>query len=552
MGNDDWRRRDGNRGKTEGPAVRPWLLVTLAVLIALAFVAFVVAPRVHFIRGLSLREANVVAREQRVHAAAHVALAPLPVADPIVQRPGTDAYGYPRSYVDQSALRSLLGRGKFAELSAYLEKFQAQAAADFHDEYFINDSSDAFDSAEREIEPSLDAWVKATPNSFAPYLARGAHRYASGFALRGFNDVRATPTDNITAMNAAFALSFSDLEHALQIEPKLMPALRGEMRIAFAGAEHKAEFAAFAARAFSTCPGCFQVRITEQVALEPRWGGSYAAMAAAAARADSALNPRFKLLPGYALDDQALAQRSAGDGKAGLASAKKADALGQNADFALELARALEDQDDDLGAMQAVNRALDLRPSRVELLLLRAHLFTREANKNWEAAYRDLMAGLRLAPSDRQARASLPYVAQALIALGWEAHQHGDENKAIRLLDQASEIAPSHELEQRREAVLISGFHGKPEEIVALSAAAEAAPHDFYAHERLDYALSQTREWDRIAAMWSAYIAQNPLDGKAYYERGGTYSNSGQAEAATADAARACELGVSAACAISR
>jgi tetratricopeptide (TPR) repeat protein len=158
------------------------------------------------------------------------------------------------------------------------------------------------------------------------------------------------------------------------------------------------------------------------------------------------------------------------------------------------------------------------------------------------------MAGLRLAPSDQQARASLPYVANGLTALGWEAHQRGEEDKAIRLLDEAAEIAPSHDVESRRVLVLTSGFHGKPEEIAALESAATAAPHDFYAHERLDYALSKGREWNRIAAMWSAYIAQNPEDGRAYYERGGTYSNQGQAELAHADAVRACELGISAGC----
>lgn len=132
-------------------------------------------------RFVATRLASVVAREQRTEAAALVSLAPLPVTVPIVERPGRDSFGYPLSYVDTSALRSLLGRTKYRELSTYIEQFQAKAAADFHEEYSIDDGADAFESAERQIEPSLDAWVKATPNSFAPYLARGAHRFALGF-----------------------------------------------------------------------------------------------------------------------------------------------------------------------------------------------------------------------------------------------------------------------------------------------------------------------------------------------------------------------------------
>jgi tetratricopeptide (TPR) repeat protein len=153
-----------------------------------------------------------------------------------------------------------------------------------------------------------------------------------------------------------------------------------------------------------------------------------------------------------------------------------------------------------------------------------------------------------LTPSDQQARASLPYVAQGLVFVGWEAHEHGEEDKAIRLLDESAEIAPGREVDSRRKVVLTAGFHGKPEEITALEAAANAAPHDFYAHERLDYALSLSRQWPRIVAMWTAYIAQNPDDGKAYNERGGTYYNEGQSAASIADAVRGCELGVSAAC----
>jgi hypothetical protein len=536
-------------GRSKPPLVRTWLWVVLALLLLAAFGLGVALFARGFVQRLyATHERAVADRRARVESVTRVALAPLPVEGYGSHREGVDAYGYPRSYVDQIALRSLLGRGKYQELSAYIEQFQVDAEADFHAEYFVVDSADAFDSAERQIEASLDAWVAATPLSFAPYLARGSHRFAVGFAERGFDTVSKTERENFAAMEAAFALSFVDLEHVLQLNPKVMPARRDEIRIAFAGSAHTGELTAMIARAFEICPACFQVRVTQQVALEPRWGGSYAQMAAAARSASVAVNPRFVLLAGYALSDRAASAQRDGDLKLALTDAQAADALGENADFAVQLARVLEYNDDDAGALRAVSRALELRPQRAESLLLRAHLYTRAATKDPEAAYRDLMAGLRLAPSDEQARASLPYVANGLTVLGWEAHQRGEEDKAIRLLDESAEVAPTRELESRRVAVLTAGFHGKPEEITALESAANAAPHDFYSHERLDYALSLSRDWNRIAAMWSAYIPQNPEDGRAYYERGGTYHNQGQVAAAHADAVRACELGVSAAC----
>jgi tetratricopeptide (TPR) repeat protein len=547
MGNEGFDRSKRPRDNAEAPLVRPWLLVVLGVLLLVVSGAGVTLFMHRFeIDPRTTHDQSVAARQARLQAATLVALAPLPVKDPVVHRDGADAYGYPRSYVDRSALRSLLGRGKYQELSAYIERFETDAEADFHAEYFIQDSADAFESAEHELDASLDAWVAATPDSFAPYLARGAHRFAVGFGERGFDVAKKTEHENFRAMDAAFALSFADFEHALQLEPRLMPARRDEIRIAFAGSEHRAQFATLLARAFATCGSCFVVRVTQQIALEPRWGGSYAQMATAARSANPVHNPRFSLLAGYALIDQAAQSAEDKDLNGELSLAQRADALGANADFSEELARALEDHDDDAGALRAISRAIELRPSRAELLLLRAHLYSR--TKDWEPAYRDLMAGLRLAPADEQARASLPYVARGLTFVGWQAHQRGDENNAIRLLDEAAEIAPDGDVEARRVAVLTSGFHDKPEEIAALETAANAAPHDFYAHERLDYALSQGHDWPRIAAMWTAYIAANPEDGHAYYERGGTYFNEGQNAAAHADAVRGCELGVSAAC----
>ena len=58
---------------------------------------------------------------------------------------------------------------------------------------------------------------------------------------------------------------------------------------------------------------------------------------------------------------------------------------------------------------------------------------------------------------------------------------------------------------------------GTPEELTALESAANAAPHDFYAHQRLDYALSQSAQWDRIVTMWSSFMLANPSEGRAYY-----------------------------------
>jgi len=548
----------GKRRSASSPLVRPWLWVAFAaVLLASGALLARLAIRNHFARrspqltpvDVSAHEKAALERKARVEPAAIVAFAPLPDQLPLIDRSGRDAYGYPLSYVDRAALRSLLGRGKYQELSQYMERFEADAEADFHNEYRIHDAVDAFETPERTLDASFDGWVAATPNSFAPWLARGAHRYALGFAERGEQLAAKTDAENFAGMEAAFALAFADLDHALRLNLRLMPARRNQIRIAFVGSRHRAELDAMCKLAFEVCPACFQPRATQQWALEPRWGGSYEKMARAAKAASPALNPRFRQLPGYELIDRAAVLAAGDDYKGALVLDQQAVALGDNADFLLSRARHLARLDDAAGALEAINRALELRPQRTDLLLFRARLYTRKEFRDYQAAHADMLLALRLDPADSDARALLRTVAQGLDYLAGQAQQRGDLSNALRLLDESMDLFPNNAVEQRRNALLASGFRGTPDELTALERAANAAPHDFYAHQRLDYALSQSAQWQRIVTMWSAFITENPSEGRAYYERAGTYSHMAKPEAARADATRACELGVSVACA---
>jgi|GEM_PF-751130 len=549
---------DGNKRTPGSPLARPWLWVALAaVFLAGDVVIARIAIHWYFARR-SAQVTNVDAgararagldRKLRAEPAAYVALAPLPDKLPLIERAGKDAYGYPLSYVDRAALRSLLGRGKYEVLSKYLEQFEADAEADFHNEYRIHDAVDAFETPEPALDASLDAWIAATPASFAPWVARGAHRFALGFAQRGVERADKTDADNFKGMEAAFALAFGDLEHALRLNPRLMPAYRNQIRIAFVGSQHTAELHAMCNRAFEICPACFQPRATQQNALEPRWRGSYERMARAAKAADQRLNPRFVQLPGYELIDRAAVAASEKDDKGALAFAQRAVALGDNVDFLLRLSRTLATLGDSAGSLKAISHALELRPQRADLLIFRAYVYTRADLRDYEAAYRDMLLALRLDPTSPKGSSTLRTVAQGLDFLAGQAQQRGDLSGAIRLLDESMDLFPNNATEHRRNALLTSGFHGSAEELTALERAANAAPHDFYAHQRLDYALSQSAQWERIIAMWSAFIIDNPAEGRAYYERSGTYSHVAKGEAARADATRACELGVSVACA---
>jgi tetratricopeptide (TPR) repeat protein len=329
----------------------------------------------------------------------------------------------------------------------------------------------------------------------------------------------------------------------------VVAALRGELQIAFASHDPSRDPKAIADHAFKLCPACFQVRVVYQFSLEPRWGGSYAAMAAAALAANSALNPRFKVLPGYVDRDRAQNANRANDLEQALTLIEGACARGDDAEFLLEKGAILVRRKQEALAIAAFSRALELRPQRPDLLFARADAYLRGPAPNPQAAYEDLLLGLRIEATNSKAHRALPYVVAALVHAATDAEALKDAKTALRYLDEAFDLAPSNDLEKRRARVLTMGFQGTSAELAILKRAADAAPHDFYAHQQLDYALSTFQRWDEIVAMWTAFIAQNPEDGHAFFERSGTYSHlPGMRSAAKADSVRACELGVSPAC----
>ena len=78
----------------------------------------------------------------------------------------------------------------------------------------------------------------------------------------------------------------------------------------------------------------------------------------------------------------------------------------------------------------------------------------------------------------------------------------------------------------------------------------ELEPTNFEAHRSADRILSRQRRWDEILGMWDRYIERVPTNAEAYFERGGTNFHKRDLAAAQADAAKACELGKSQACAL--
>jgi tetratricopeptide (TPR) repeat protein len=506
--------------------VHPVFLAALGLTLVVAAGVSVFALREHF---REKKKDIEKARAIRTTALVEVAPCPLPNGLPLA---GT------RPHVDMAAVRSLFWHRKFAELTDDFEKLQDAFEADPKKEHWPGDATDAFSTAEPQLAAKLDAWVAATPGSFAPYLARGDYELAVAQATRGRGWEKDTARADTHAMQAPLAKATADLRKAIALRPKLVTALRRMIVIAawYGDAAEKNRLVAAAA---SVCPECLAVRETYLLMSTPRWGGSYAAMHAFAASAPVAKNPALAVLDGFPDYDQAQLARYANDlGKASLAI-ERALSHGEDWHFLLERAEIRQARKDWTASLADLDRANELRPGIPEVLIERA--YTLDALRRTEEAGESLLEGVRITATDPVARKLFPRIVNNIQYDGWQAHKAGKRDEALRYFDLAAQLAPSsHDVISRRAWIILGSDHP---DIPALEAAVKAHPDDLRLHQQLDYALSRHHDWARIAAMWTEYIARHPDDATAYRERMGTYHNMGRMAESRADAKKACELG---------
>lgn len=530
------------------------VLLVAGVLLASAAVAAVgllaLSGYEHVQGGVAAKSAQVVSqRVDRQRPIMIVAPAPLPQALPLIERPGKDEFGYPRSYVDGPALRSLLHHGRHQELTSYFEHFQREFEADPLKEFWPIRAAETFASAEPALLPQLEAWKRSTPTSFAPHLALGAYFREVAYKRRGEKWYNDTPAADIAAMGEAAERAHRHLRQALLIAPNLVAAMRLSISAPQSGAW--AGDSKLLATGTAFCPSCFSLRAAYITGLVPRWGGSYAQMQAFADTLPTAAHPRLKLLIGYAQVDQSQVARREKRLADALTAANAACALGDHWDFFAERARvymALERYDE---ARQDLDRAIDLRPELPHLRFARSELFVRR--EAWEGAATDLLTAVRVDSTDSSTRWLLPNVVRGLSDQGLKAHQEGRRDDAVRLLGFAEQLSPFDQtVRQRREQAVRGNVTGTPEEIALLEAKVKQAPDDFAALQQLDYALAKNRTYPRVIELWTAYLKRHPDDGHAYFERSGAFFNSGRRLEAGGDIDRACELGVDQACAYAK
>ncbi|WP_233582814.1 DUF4034 domain-containing protein [Corallococcus sp. CA053C] len=482
-------------------------------------------------------EARIAAREKPVLTPAP---GPAPHGLPVVAPAGLERGEVPRGHVDGVALRALLLRRQFEELTLAVEQLQWGMESNPQDEHWMTDGIQALGNGSPDSEALLDAWVEASPRSFAPLLARGAHWVNVGYLRRGTRVVATTANEELTEMQKAFERAVPDLQRAWALQPKAVAAARPLLNVATALGDREARERIFA-RAVEQCPSCADIRAVYLYGLRPRWGGSYEEMEAFA-EAQVRAHPEMGFLRGFADWDRADDPRAESDNDRERALLDRALSTGDYWEFRRERAKRLRRAKDLDAALVDANRAVALRPARSDVYFERARIFA--SSMKWGPAGEDLLHGLRLEATDADGRSLQPVVVKGLIYAAWEQHQAGRREEALRLLELAGELSPGDpEVTRWRTRVVSSPLKAE---------AQPESPEDFRAVQQRDYALAREGRFAEILPLWDAFLARNPDHGLAYMERSGTHYHLRDIEAALSDLKKACDLGINEGCARAR
>ena len=171
---------------------------------------------------------------------------------------------------DKLDLIETLRQGDFAALEDQLGALQSAYEASTTSDAPLDVAFNAFRNTSPDLEPRLDAWVAANPDSGAARLARGVFHATVGWHLRGARTVARTQEESFARMRARFARSEADLEAAIARNPRLAAAYDHLIGIHMARNQESDVHRVFR-NGIVANPGSVAIRSSYYGSLRPRW-----------------------------------------------------------------------------------------------------------------------------------------------------------------------------------------------------------------------------------------------------------------------------------------
>lgn len=447
---------------------------------------------------------------------------------------------------DKLVLLALLKARRFADLDRCFEDYQTAFELDERNEYWPSDALDAFRTGDARVGSLVQEWTATSPRSWAALAARGAHRHALAWLVRGSGYVN-TVSDAAGAMFARQeSEAAADLRSALGRRARFVAAYDVLIDV------HRGTAAARTALddALRTCPDCFQPRAAFLDGLTPEWGGSYEKMAAFVRESlSSSSNPRLRLLQGFAPFSRAIKMRDDENPVEAMREINEALKAGDlwrvylmRANIACQLGQAAS-------ALPDLNRAFELRPQASPLADFRG--IVRARLGLLEGAIQDFDLALKLDPT-RPRSEEYARVADALVRRSNEALATDGSGRAESLREVASRLREAVGAPDPRGATPSASPAPTAEAFsdpgTAFRAQLASLSDDYSAYRRIGLPLLNARRSQELEELWTAWIQRHPDDARGYWERHNAYAQRRDFERRDDDLRQACALGHGPAC----
>ena len=436
----------------------------------------------------------------------------------------------------------MLEQKKFKSLNTLFEKLEKNSKKDISKEQALFIAYDAFSINSKSYLPLLDSWVKATPDSYIPYLARATYNYHLGWFARGGKWASETKEEQFEKMKIYLDKATEDIALSLDInsESVVIYTLLTGISLTQGSIENVDRFML---KALKISPASLYVRVAYLNAISPKWGGSLEEMLTYVIESSNYLkdNPKLKLLQGfistYAGEMQSLAR------KYSVADTLYTKSLvhGEYDAVLFKRGKVRKYQKKYVADVQDLSRAIELNPEDADYYYWRAGTFIEM--KKYDDALKDIQFAYKLNPYDKFIKDRRKHLAALLENQGYESNKNQQAESAIEKFNAALVLDPDNSTLYYRRARAHINERNVKLALEDMKQAIEITPDDYDYVRYIDYILAKNRDWKQIIQYWDQYIELKPKDGRAFVQRGGAYYHKGDMKSAVKDAKISADLG---------
>lgn len=409
-------------------------------------------------------------------------------------------------------LRELLYAGQHTALEGRLRELRDAYESDASTEFQLDQAYLGLAGAEPRLREEIEAWVQQRPSSAEAQLARAALRVEAALARRKGQTAKEAGEATMQDFERLMQLAATDAEAVLATDPGHPVAWKALLR-SEGGRHGSTGVLALRDRLNRDAARSYLAQRTLLHFLQPRWGGSYEAIALEATRAQAGLtqNPRLAVLLGVPYWAAGADLASADRAEEALPYFDKALTFGEDPRFLEDRARAL-----------------------MEL-------------SRFSAALADLRQEHARFPTD-ETRERLGRARERMRQRAYRLHGDGAHTAALQAYSAYLELWPDDSEVLFNQGKTFSALNRHAEALRSFRQVIEQDPVHFDATRHADMALARDKRWPEVLALWAAYLEQKPDHAEAHMERGGAYFHMGDMVQAYTSASRACELGLEVGC----